>query len=65
MPLGDFFRGKYWLTYLLMAGLVSVLVWRRQVSAAAERKVPPFTGMGRALAAILIATVIFALRWPK
>ncbi|MEA5077779.1 MAG: endonuclease/exonuclease/phosphatase family protein [Anaerolineaceae bacterium] len=67
VPLGDFFRGKYWLTYLLMAGLVSVLVWGAgKVSAAAKDESASFHwGWGGALAAILIATVIFALPVAK
>jgi endonuclease/exonuclease/phosphatase family metal-dependent hydrolase len=27
VPLGDFFRGKYWLGYFIMAGLISLCAW--------------------------------------
>lgn len=67
VPLGDFFRGKYWLTYLLMAGLASLLVWGAgKIQVAAKDESAAFQWpLGGALAAILIATVICALPVAK
>jgi endonuclease/exonuclease/phosphatase family metal-dependent hydrolase len=67
VPLGDFFRGKYWLTYLLMAGLASLLVWAAgKVQTSVKDESTPFQWpFGGALAAILIATVICALPVAK
>jgi endonuclease/exonuclease/phosphatase family metal-dependent hydrolase len=67
VPLGDFFRGKYWLTYLLMAGLVSLLVWGAgKAKTTVKNEGTAFhMAWGGALVAILIATVICALPVAK
>jgi endonuclease/exonuclease/phosphatase family metal-dependent hydrolase len=64
VPLGDFFRGKYWLTYSLLATLLSLLAWlgnRKPTNPAEKAPVTFHWAWGAALAAILATTLICAL----
>jgi endonuclease/exonuclease/phosphatase family metal-dependent hydrolase len=64
VPLGDFFRGKFWLSYFVLAGLITLFVW---VVGKGKSTVGEVVGgsfhwsWGVGLAAILAATVVFAL----
>jgi len=63
VPLGDFFRGKYWLTYFLLAALISLLAWAvgsRKSSDVAAAKTFHWS-WGAALVVILAATILTAL----
>ena len=64
VPLGDFFRGKFWLTYCLLAGLISLLAWvvgRKKTNTIRNASREFSWAWGIVLAVILAATVIFAL----
>jgi endonuclease/exonuclease/phosphatase family metal-dependent hydrolase len=64
VPLGWFFRGKYWLTYFLLAALISLLAWlagRKKTSPAETVSGTFHWAWGFALGVILVATIIFAL----
>ena len=64
VPLGDFFRGKFWLTYCLLAGLISLLAWvvgRKKSNTIGNTSRELNWAWGIVLAVILAATVIFAL----
>ena len=64
VPLGDFFRGKFWLTYCLLAGLISLLAWvvgRKKSNTIGNTSREFNWAWGIVLAVILAATVIFAL----
>ena len=64
VPLGDFFRGKYWLTYFVIALLITLLAWltgRKKLDVTSEPTAKFQLGWGLLLAALFIATVLFAL----
>jgi endonuclease/exonuclease/phosphatase family metal-dependent hydrolase len=64
VPLGDFFRGKYWLTYCLLAALISLLAWLvgRKKGEAMESAPGEFNwAWGAIFAVVLAATVVCAL----
>ena len=64
VPLGDFFRGKFWLTYCLMAALISLLAWLagQKKTSLIKNSQREFNWVwGIVLAVVLAATVIFAL----
>jgi endonuclease/exonuclease/phosphatase family metal-dependent hydrolase len=63
VPLGDFFRGKFWLTYALLAALISLLVWLASSKKTTYAKTAKsfHWAWGAALVTILAATIIYAL----
>ena len=62
VPLGDFFRGKFWLTYFLLAALVGLLAWAAGSKKSTTEAAKSFHwSWGLALAAILAATIVSAL----
>jgi endonuclease/exonuclease/phosphatase family metal-dependent hydrolase len=65
VPLGWFFRGKYWLTYFLLAALISLLAWlltgSKQAVSSTKRPAAFHWIWAAALGAIFLVTLIFAL----
>ena len=63
VPLGSFFRGKFWLTYFLMAGLITLCAWlaRKNQSAAPQSERLFHWGWGVAMGLICLVTILFAL----
>ncbi len=64
VPLGDFFRGKYWLTYFLLAVIISLLAWlvgHKGNTVPAKEPLAFNWAWGVILAVILIATILYAL----
>ncbi len=62
VPLGDFFRGKYWLTYFLLAALIGLLAWSAgsKKTASTEAAKSFHWSWGLALAVILVTTIVTA-----
>ncbi len=64
VPLGDFFRGKFWLPYFVLAGLITLFVWvvgkGKPIKVEIKGKFFHWS-WGLGLSAILVATIIFAL----
>jgi len=61
VPLGNFFRGKYWLPFLVIAGLITLLAWLvgHQRSADMPETFGKFHwGWGLGLAVLFAATVV-------
>jgi endonuclease/exonuclease/phosphatase family metal-dependent hydrolase len=64
VPLGSFFRGKFWLSYFILAGLITLCAWLSEKS-----KTTPLTqptalfdwGWGVGLTAVCLVTLFFAL----
>jgi endonuclease/exonuclease/phosphatase family metal-dependent hydrolase len=65
VPLGWFFRGKYWLTYFLLSALISLLAWlltgSNQAVSSPKRPAAFHWIWAAALGAIFLVTLIFAL----
>ena len=64
VPLGDFFRGKYWLTYFLLAALITLLTWlagRQNKDLVPESSTGFNWTWGAALGLVLLVTILFAL----
>jgi endonuclease/exonuclease/phosphatase family metal-dependent hydrolase len=64
VPLGDFFRGKYWLTYFLLATLISLLAWLvgKKKAETIESTSKEFNWVwGAILTVVLAATIVYAL----
>ncbi len=62
-PISLFFRGKYWLSYFIIAGLITLFGWLvgRKHNAATIKPIKFHWGWGLLLGAILVSSVVFAL----
>lgn len=63
-PISLFFRGKYWLSYFIIAGLITIFSWmvgRKKLSDLPEAKSQFYWGWGLFLAALFAVTFVFAL----
>ena len=63
-PISLFFRGKYWLSYFMMAGLITLLVWlagRKPPSVLHKTSARFHWAWAVLLAALFVATFAFAL----
>ena len=64
VPLGSFFRGKFWLSYFILAGLISLCAWLsgRRKTTPMPHPAPLFHwGWGVGMAALCLVTILFAL----
>jgi len=64
VPLGDFFRGKYWLTYFLLSALITLFAWlagRKDTNLVSELQSFFNLTWGIALGLVLVITIVFAL----
>jgi endonuclease/exonuclease/phosphatase family metal-dependent hydrolase len=64
VPLGDFFRGKFWLTYFLLAALITLFTWlagRKDTEPVAENHSAFHWTWGAALGLVLVVTVLFSM----
>ncbi|PKN98111.1 MAG: hypothetical protein CVU42_13510 [Chloroflexi bacterium HGW-Chloroflexi-4] len=67
-PISLFFRGKYWLSYFLIAAVITLLAWlvtRKKLPALSEMKSKFHWAPAVVLAAIFISTFVFALPVQK
>lgn len=63
-PISLFFRGKFWMSYFIIAGLITLLAWlagRKKLSAMPETSSKFHWAWGVLLASFFVATLIFAL----
>ncbi len=68
VPLGDFFRGKFWLSYLVLGGLTALLAWgvgRGRHESASESAAEARWIWAGGLVALCAATILFALPVQK
>ncbi|MBI9051384.1 MAG: endonuclease/exonuclease/phosphatase family protein [Anaerolineaceae bacterium] len=64
VPLGDFFRGKFWLSYFILAALITLCAWLAGKSTTTSPTQPNgffHWGWGLGMGAVCLVTIFFAL----